>query len=252
MYVDVHCHLLPGVDDGAADWAESLECLQLAKREKITTILVTPHIHPDRYPNKPENLRAAFSEWREKAAGLGFDLHLGSEVFFRPDLVGQFEKGALLPMGEAGRYLLVELPLLLWPPGVAQTFFELQLSGVEPILAHPERYPYVAANPDRLEALASSGVPFQVTSHSVVGIFGAKIQRAAFSMLEKGWVAIVASDAHSPGGRAPLFREAVRVINRRYGKEAARRLTVENPRRVIAGEPLLPVPCVRLRRGLLG
>ena len=252
MYVDVHCHLLPGVDDGVADWDESLECLHLAKREKVSTILVTPHIHPDRYPNKPAALRAAFSEWRDRAVGLGFELHLGSEVFFRPDLASQYEKGALLAMGESGRYLLVELPLLLRPPGVAQTFFELQLAGVEPVLAHPERYPYAAENIDRLEPLASSGVPFQVTSHSVVGIFGAKIQRAAFAMLERGWVAVMASDAHSPGGRAPLFREAVRVLSRRHGKEAARRLAVENPRRIVAGEPLLPVRCARLKRGLLG
>ena len=248
MYTDIHCHLLPGVDDGVKSWEDSRACLEIAVREKVSAILVTPHIWPGKYPNTPENLLAAFAAWKERARGLGLELHLGSEVYFQGVPAEDYAHGKFRAMGDTGRYLLVELPLLLMPRGVAERFYELRLKGAEPILAHPERYPYVARDPGRLEALASAGIPFQVTTHSVAGLFGGAIQNAAFELMERGWVHVLASDAHGPVNRAPMFREAVRVVANRYGKEAARLLCVENPRRVVAGEALLPVPCERVRR----
>lgn len=247
MYIDIHCHLLPGVDDGVKDWEESLACLEQARREKVSRILVTPHIFPERYPNSPGALRAAFGAWCERASALGFDLSLGSEVFFGPRLAEDHAAGRFLTLA-GGPYLLVELPLLTCPPGVPQAFYELQLLGVLPVLAHPERYAYVADNPRRLAELAGAQVPFQLTTHSVAGLFGKRIQATAFDLMERGWVHLLASDAHSPASRAPLFREAVRVVAHRYGKEAARRLTIDNPRRVLEGRPLLPVACERSRK----
>jgi len=245
VYTDVHCHLLPGVDDGVKDWAEALECLQIAKAEKISRIAATAHIWPERYPNEPGDLRELFVELQQRARPLGLEMHLGSEAYFQLELPELYRAGKLIPMGEGGRFLLVELPLTLYPPGVAQTFYALRIRGVEPVLVHPERYPYVTRNPFRLEELGRAGIPFQITTHSVAGSFGAAIQRAAFTLLEKGWGKLLASDAHSSKGRVPMFREAVRVVANRYGKEAARRLCIENPRRLIAGEALLPVQCTR-------
>ena len=248
MYVDVHCHLLPGVDDGVRDWEESRACLRMAVEEKVSTVLLTPHIWPGKYPNSPEALRTAFQEWRARAAAAGVESHLGAEVYFSRDLAERWRRGELLPMGDAGRYLLVELPLLLMPQGVAQALFDLRLLGVEPVLAHPERYPYVADKLSLLEPIAAAAVPFQLTTHSVAGLFGSRIQKAALAILEAGWAAALASDAHGPVQRAPMFREAVRLVANRYGKEAARRLCIENPRRLLEGRDLLPVRCVPPRR----
>lgn len=250
MYTDIHCHLLPGVDDGVKTWDESLACLRIAAKEHVSTICVTPHIWPDRYPNTPEALGSAFDQWktRVEASGLGLEVHLGSEVYYQANLAEDWAGRRFQSLGGTGRYLLVELPLLLMPPGVAQGFYELRLKGVEPVLAHPERYPYVAKDPDRLEAIASAGVPFQLTTHSVAGIFGAGIQKASFDLMERGWVTCLASDSHSPKNRAPMFGEAVRVVANRYGHEAARELCVDNPRRFLAGEAVLPVRCERSRR----
>jgi protein-tyrosine phosphatase len=150
-------------------------------------------------------------------------------------------------MGEAGRYLLVELPNAVIPHGLVTGLFNLRIAGVEPVLAHAERYPWAMRDPLRLGPLAQTDIPFQVTTRSITGGFGPESQRAAFELLERGWVHIAASDAHSPRSRPPAFREAVRVLSRRYGKEAARRLCIENPRRLMAGEPLLQVACVRKR-----
>ncbi len=248
MYTDVHCHLLPGVDDGVKTWEDSLACLKMAREEKVSSVLVTPHIWPGKYPNTPEGLLAVFEPWRDRARDLGLDLHLGSEVYFLGHLAEHWASGTYRAMGDAARYLLVELPLLVMPQGVAQGFYELRLKGVEPVLAHPERYPYVAKDPSRVEPLASAGVAFQLTTHSVAGLFGGGIQKAAFDLMERGWVHVLASDSHSPVNRAPMFRQAVRVVANRYGTEAARRLCVDNPRRILAGEPLLPVPCERPQR----
>lgn len=250
MYTDIHCHLLPGVDDGVKTWKESLACLRIARKEHVSAICVTPHIWPGRYPNTPEALAAAFSQWKDQVQGFGLDLEvcLGSEAYYQGNLAEEWAGGKLQPLGPTGRYLLVELPLLLMPPGVAEGLYALRLKGVEPILAHPERYPYMTRDVDRLEALASAGVPFQVTTHSVAGIFGSGIQRAAFDLMERGWVTCLASDSHSPIGRAPMFGEAVRVVANRYGHEAARELCVDNPRRLLAGEAAMPVPCERSRR----
>lgn len=247
MYVDIHCHLLPGVDDGVQDWEESLAALRVALAEKVSTVLLTPHIWPGKYPNRPEALKAVFEEWRDRAAAAGMASHLGAEVYFSPDLAARWKNGDLLPMGAAGRYLLVELPLLLMPQGVAQVFFDLRLAGVEPVLAHPERYPYAAQRLSVLEPLAAAA-PFQLTTHSVVGLFGSRVQKTALAMLEAGWASALASDAHGPDHRAPMFREAVRFVANRYGKEAARRLCIENPRRLLEGRDLLPVACLPPRK----
>jgi protein-tyrosine phosphatase len=248
VYTDVHCHLLPGVDDGVKTWAEAMECLQIARAEKISRIVATAHIWPGRYPNDPADLRDVFAELKRRAEPQGFEMHLASEVYFQLELPELHRAGRLIPVGESGRYLLVELSLTLYPPGVARTFYALRIQGVEPVLVHPERYPYVARDPARIEELGRAGIPFQLTTHSVAGFFGSSIQKAAFNLLERGWGKLLASDAHSSTGRVPMFREAVRVLANRYGKEAARRLCIENPRRLVAGEPLLSVECVRRGR----
>ncbi len=251
MYTDVHCHLLPGVDDGCPDWDASKACLDRCRSEKVRAVLVTPHIWPDKYPNRPAELRERFAAWSSRAAGLGLQLALGAEVYYHHGLPEDLAAGKLLTLG-GGPHLLVEFPVTLQPRGVDETFYRLRLAGAEPLLAHPERYVFAQRDPRRLAALAESGIAFQVTTHSLVGTFGPQVQRTAFQMLERGWVALVASDAHRPDARPPLFREAVRVLERRYGRAAARRLAVQNPRRVFEGLQVHPVPCALQRRGLFG
>ncbi len=250
IYTDTHCHLLPGVDDGAADWPESRICLEIARREKIGRILVTPHINPYRYPNRPEALRDAFEEWKEKAKALGIRLHLGCEAYYHAEIGDAWDRGELLPMDESGRFLLVELPLSMMPPRISETFYRLRLAGAEPVLAHPERYPFVQRDPLVLGDLARQEIPFLLTTYSLAGFFGSGIQKTSFALLERGWGTLVSSDAHSPHARTPMFREAVRILNRRYGYRAARLLCIENPNRILDGLSPLPVEC-RHRRRLL-
>ena len=233
------------MDDGVKSWAEALERLQIAKAEKISRIAVTAHTWPERYPNDPADLKDIFRELKSRAAPVGIELHLGGEAYFQLDLPELHQAGKLLPVGESGRFLLVELPLTLYPPGVAQTLYALRIQGLEPVLVHPERYPFVTRDPFRLEELGHEGIPFQ-RPRTAWRVFSAEPSRKPRShSSSKGWAKLLASDAHSSKGRVPMFREAVRMVANRYGKEAARRLCIENPRRLIAGEPLLPVQCTR-------
>jgi protein-tyrosine phosphatase len=249
LYTDTHCHLLPGVDDGVKDWEEALRCLDIARRERIAHICVTPHVRPDRYPkNTPEALRNVFQRFQVEAEARGIRASLGSEAYYTSDLMKSWGDGEILPMGESGRYLLVEFSNTILPHGIVEAFYNLRIAGVEPVLAHAERYPWAQRDIMRLAPLALTDIPFQVTTFSLSGAFGDDAKKAAFEMMERGWIYMASSDAHSDRVRAPLFREAVRAISRRYGIEAARRLFIENPRRLLAGEQLLPVICIPRRR----
>lgn len=242
MYIDLHNHLLPGVDDGAAKMSQTLRGLETAAREKVGVLCFTPHIWRGKFPNTPERLRETFEKVKEAAASIPIELHLGSEVFYSHDLTDDFMAGAYIPLGKKKRFLLVELSTSVMPQGVANGLYKLMLQGVEPVVAHPERYMYVQKNPKCLFELAQAQIPMQVTTQSITGAFGSAAQKTAMKLLDMGLISFIASDAHNPETRPFVFREAVRLINRRYGHGVARLLSIENPRRIIEGKHLLPVP----------
>ena len=178
----------------------------------------------------------------------------GAEYRLEPDLPERLARGELLTLCDGGRFLLVELPAAFVPPYAERALYELQLQGVTPIVAHPERNAVFCRRPDLLQALVSRGVPAQVTAGSLTGMFGREIARAAFSFLGRGLVHLLASDAHSSAGRPPVLSPALREVERRLGREEAFRLGVDNPQKVVAGRPL-PAGVVQearpFRRGLL-
>ncbi len=242
MYIDLHNHLLPGVDDGASKIGQTLRGLETAVKERVGILCFTPHIWEGRFPNEPAKLREVFERVREAAASLPIQLHLGSEVFYSNGIAEEHMKGAYIPIGKKKRFLLVELSTSVMPRGVTNGLYRLMLQGVEPVLAHPERYLYVQKNPKCLFEFAQAQIPMQVTTQSITGAFGSAAQKAAMKLLDMGLISFIASDAHNPETRPFVFRDAVRIINRKYGHTTARLLAIENPRRVLEGEHLLPVP----------
>jgi len=250
LYTETHCHLLPGVDDGVKDWEGTRRSLALARREKVRSLILTPHIRPEIYPNAPKGLEERFEEWRYEAGAGDLEVRLGCEAFFHHGLPDAWSRGDLLPLDDRSRYLLVELPSHYLPRGVSDVLYNLRLQGVEPVLAHPERLAFAQRDLGRLRKYAENETPFQVTTHSVTGALGAAAQKACLKILENGWGSVFASDAHAPDARPPMFREAVRFVSSRYGRKAARRLFIENPARLARGEGLLPVTCTPRKRRL--
>ncbi len=241
MYIDLHNHFLPNVDDGIKEIEQTLFGLKLAVKEKVSKICFTPHIWAGRYNNTPEKLREVFEWVKREAKGISIELFLGSEVYYSSSLAEDFSKGLYIPIGNEKKYLLVEFSTAVLAQGASNGLYKLMLEGCEPIIAHPERYSYVQKDYECLFDFARSQIPMQVTTQAILGMLGTRAKATAIKLLDEGLVSFIASDAHSPDKRPLLFREAVRFLNRRYGYKTAKRLALDNPKRILEGKGVLPV-----------
>jgi len=245
--IDVHCHLLPGVDDGPKTWEEALALgLRLAE-EGITLAVTTPHVFWGRYPNpEPERIREGVAQLNRALAGR-LRVLSGAEVRIVPELRAWAERvtrsagdRALLLNGAS--YVLLEFPPEVIPPGVEQLLFELLTAGVRPILAHPERNAALRYRPERLRRFVEQGCGIQVDAPSLLGDHGREVQRVAAHWIEAGWVHVVASDAHGLRVRPPKLRRAWEDVARTYGEAIARTLFIENPKAIVEGADLSEIP----------
>jgi protein-tyrosine phosphatase len=235
--IDIHCHLLPNVDDGPKNWDETLAMVAVGMEEGIETFVATPHITDDLNAERDRLLRARFYELEERldAEGLHVEVVLGSEIFYQFGLEKIRELEAAT-FGGNGRYFLLELNLASFPPHLEQTLCRLQAMGLSPILAHAERYAKFSGNMKRLRELVYGGVLVQVNSGSLTGRLGRPIQKVSHKLLAENLVHFVATDAHNITTRPPLMREAIEVVAQLKGPEDVRRLFETNPARAIRGE----------------
>ncbi len=242
--IDLHSHILPGLDDGARSIEEARELGRQAVAEGVTTIAATPHVRAD-FPTTPEEMEWGVDELRGdfEVEGIPLTVLHGAELDL--GLLWQVPPEDLwrLTIAQTGRYLLLEVPYQDWPMALASTVRSLVHSGITPILGHPERNPEVQDRPTRLRELVEAGALVQVTAASVAGALDRASQYAAQQLLELGVVHILASDTHGPHiarGGLPAAVEAV-------GDDAlARYLTEEAPAAIVAGEPVPERPQVRL------
>ena len=207
--IDLHSHVLPGVDDGPATLEESVAMLQAMEHEGVELVAATPHVRED-YPTSPSTIEAGIEELREAldASNVTVEVRTGAEIAV--DWLTRIESHDLARYGLAGnpRAILLEFPYLGWPMDVSLACNLLLSSGVTPVLAHPERNDRVQAQPERLEELVSRGALVQLTASSFTGRRGSRSQRAAERLLDLGLAHLVGSDAHRPQGRAGLSAAA--------------------------------------------
>lgn len=241
--IDLHLHLLPGVDDGARTLEESVALCRIARADGCTALVATPHRRRDEWPDRPvAALEAALAELAA-AAGDVPHLLLGGEVRVDSDLVRDLARedlGGAIPLA-GSRYLLLELEPNGLGPDPAELVVELRAAGWRPIVAHPEVTPALAREPGALVALAAAGALFQLTGASVVGDYGPRVSALAHRMIENGHAHFLASDAHRPGWRPTGLARARAEVERRFGSELAAALTELHPRAVLEDRPL-PVP----------
>lgn len=242
--VDIHHHILPGLDDGPADWATSVEMARQAWASGVAAVVATPHLTPGQpggishvvIGERLDELRG-----RLVAEGIELEVFAGAEVYPTPDLVRHLESGRIPTLGHGGRvrYLLVDTPFDLLPPHFDRLLFEVRLAAMTPVIAHPERSAALAAHPERLEELVSQGALAQVTAGSLLGRFGSRAYQAGWTFVSRGLACAVASDAHGPTDRAPSdLGRAMQEVERRLGLPTARALFVTHPRRIATGQPL--------------
>jgi len=235
--VDLHCHILPGVDDGAASTEVALEMLRRGAAEGIDAVVLTPHLQPAHGPGQEALHRERFAELQRAVSetDLTIELHLGAEIAFRFQMteVAGWPSGTLAC---GGRYVLVDLPFGPLSPGLEQGFFELRAAGYRPILAHPERQRNLARRPELIGRLRRQDVLMQIDAGSLAGQFGRRARRAAELLVQRGWAEFVASDAHDLGHRPFSLKAARERITELRGADEARRLLVDNPRQLLNGE----------------
>lgn len=254
-YIDIHSHVLPGIDDGSKSLEESVELCRIAAEDGVKVLVCTPHVD-FRYTNRRTSIEGPFGLVKEavRQAGLDLDLIKGAEVHMAPDILARLKEGDLLTYDDNGRYLLLEFPFQQVIMGAEEMVYRLRLAGVTPVIAHPERIGWFMDDPDRLFKLARLGALGQVTGGSLMGQFGEKSQRAGFTMLERNLVHVVASDAHDTSYRKPVLAEVARQVARRFDEAKVRALFVDHPRAIVAGveiEPPEPIEAPKRFRGFL-
>ncbi len=242
-FVDIHCHALPGVDDGADSLATGLDMLRRAVDEGVGDVILTPHYRADDGPARGEILRQRFAEFAATVAdaGLCVTLHLGAELGFRFGLAGLVRTTSVARLA-GGPYVLVDLPPGPLSPGLEQAFFEIRTAGFRPVLAHPERHRDLAGDPGRMEQLRAQDLLLQINAGSLRGRFGRRAQAAAIHLAESGQADFVGSDGHDLEKRPVALRSAYEQVLALAGPEEAQRLFARNPRRVLIGEPVEPGP----------
>ncbi|MGE3233012.1 MAG: tyrosine-protein phosphatase [Thermoleophilia bacterium] len=241
--IDLHCHILPGIDDGPGSVGDSVQMARAAVDAGTTTIACTPHMHP-RYPTSPGVVHDGVRDLQGRLDTLDVPLRLvpGGEVSL--DWLPRMDDAALgmARLGDGG-HLLVEMPFGGWPLRLAETLRDLEMRGFGVILAHPERAAAVQRAPDRMRDIVGRGALVQVTAGSLTGEHGPDARRAAETLLRGGLVHFLASDAHSAGpwrppGLGDGLEAAARVL--RTEPDALRWMVDEGPRAVIEGRPVRP------------
>lgn len=240
--IDIHCHILPGVDDGSDSLETSLQMAEMAIAEGVTHVIATPHANSE-YPFIPELVRLRRDEIQDRlgerlTVATGCDFHLSYENL--EALRGEPSRFTL----NQKNYLLVEFANFSIPASLDQSLHQLHLLGLHPIITHPERNPLIRSQWERLWGWLHQGCFVQVTAQSITGGFGQRAQEAAELLLDSEAIHFVASDAHNVTSRPLLLRPAFEAIAERKGEEFARALLEENPRAALEGRPLpyLPEP----------
>jgi protein-tyrosine phosphatase len=232
--IDLHCHLLPGIDDGAPDLATSLAMARIAANDGIKVIACTPHIYPGMYDNHGPAIRRAVAELqtRLEEAGIPLRLTLGADTHLVPDLVAGLRAGRL-PTLHDSRYFLLEPPHHVAPPRLAENVFDLLAAGYVPVITHPERLSWIEDRYETFVELARKGAWLQVTAGSLTGRFGQAAQYWGERLLDEGWVHILATDAHGVDRRPPLLAEGRRAAERWLGAGEADHLVAIRPQGIL-------------------
>ncbi len=236
--IDLHCHLLPGIDDGPLSLDVSLAMARCAVDDGIGFIACTPHIYPGLYENDRPGIEAAVESLRRALAGAGIPLQLGvgADTHLVPGLLEGIRAGRV-PTLCGSRYLLLEPPHHVAPPRFTEEVFSLMAAGIVPVITHPERLSWIESHYDRICEAQRQGAWMQLTSGALTGRFGRRPKYWAERMLDEGRVHILATDSHHIDKRPPLLAEGREAAARRLGAEEARRLVLDRPRAILEDQP---------------
>lgn len=251
--IDLHSHILPGIDDGAKNLEMSLAMARIAVADGIHTMACTPHIYPGLYMNDAAGITAARDALQLALDELGIPLKLttGADVHLVPGLLEKLRAGTV-PCLHKTRYLLLEPSHHVAPPRFAESVFQLVAAGYVPVITHPERLTWVEDNYQVFVDLTRQGAWMQVTAGALTGVFGARAKYWGERFLGDGMTHILASDAHSAGRRVPVMSEARAIAERMLGKEEALLLVEGRQKALMEDVSPANVPALPARKASKG
>ena len=229
--IDIHCHILPGLDDGPRAIESSVKMARQAHEDGIQTIVAAPHIHS--FDLTPDRINHACNQLQNRLTAEKIPLRLipGGEVnaFYFPNEVSHYTIGST-------PFILLEFPHSHWPAQASQILFNMTSSGFYPIIVHPERNPGIVHNPKLLIELLNDNVKVQITAGSLLGQFGEKSSACARYLLKKGVVHFLATDAHDPDYRQPILSKGLKAAAKVIGKKEASKLVEDNPAAILTAK----------------
>ena len=217
--IDIHCHIVFGVDDGAKDLNDSIEMAKAAVDEGITTIIATHHHHNGQYTNSKQDIisRVEILNDELKQRQIPLNILPGQEPRIYGEILGDYNNGQILTLNNSDKYIFIELPSGHVPRYTEKLLFDIQMKGLVPIIVHPERNQEIIENSDILYQFVKKGACSQVTASSVAGYFGKKIKKFSLQLIEANLTHFIASDAHNLSSRSFKMREAYAVVEKEFG-----------------------------------
>jgi len=248
--IDLHCHILPGLDDGAQDWAQSLEMARIAAADGICGIVCTPHSSTVFPANHRTTILAAVEELRTRLreAEIRLEIYPGCELSLQTNLLERIESRDLLTINDNRQIALIEMPTDLITPNLDKFFWMMRVKGIDTVLAHPERNRDLMKNPSVLLEWIQAGVMVQITAASLTGYYGHAIRDFSLKLLRHRMAHFVATDSHSPGRMAPMLSKARALTEAIIGPEEAHRIFYEYAVQVLRGEVPDVMPAISFER----
>lgn len=238
--IDIHTHILPGVDDGPRLMEESVNILRKAAEDGVKTLVATPHVLDA--PTVEDRLRVvnAFNSVKQRIIQEEINIHLilGAELFISPDLPGWLKAFKELTINGLNRYVLLELPIQGIPLFAEYTIFEIFMMGITPIIAHPERYLDVQRDASKLEILIRKGVLSQLNAGSLLGRYGRKAKKTAEKLLSSGFIHMIGSDVHSISRESYPLVDGIKRAASIIGEKKARDMVTRVPEGVVLGRSI--------------
>ena len=232
--IDIHCHMLPGIDDGARDLETALEMARVAVADGITHTVCTPHIYPGLYPNTVEGIRAATAAFRQalQQAGIPLGVSHGADIQIVPELVSGLQDGTL-PTLHGSRYFLFEPPHHIAPPGLLELIHSTLAAGFVPVITHPERLSYVEQHYATFAEAVRMGAWVQLTAASLLGVWGPRVRGVTERFLRDGLTHVIASDGHNLSNRAPRLGAVRPLLDALVGEDETEQLLLRRPQAVL-------------------
>lgn len=228
-FIDMHCHILPGVDDGAVNAGETEKMLRIAYNEGICCMIATPHYHPYRGMEEPAVLRKRLSLVRKIAQQIDekFRIYLGTEIYFGQDVAEKLQQGDILTMNKRN-YVLVEFSPSDSFNYMKQSLQQIQMAGYQVILAHAERYQCLLNNMEAATHIWEMGIQIQINAGTISGESGRRAKQFVKELMEQDMVFGVGTDAHHSDRRAPRMKKAAACVKKKYGEDYMRRIFFSN------------------------